>query len=232
MRTNPTLRFKIPTETNPRRPVETEARFQKVRARAPEITMEVTWSGKAVKGVPTFLETILDIANGTGRRVNAILSLRMENLLLDQGPCGMIRWPAKTDKKGVEWIVPVSPDVRAAIDAQLERRAACEYMSTSPWLFPAPRSLKKHVRMETATAWLHEAQELAGVPKLERGNWHPLRRKWASERKHLSHVDAAAAGGWKDTKTFTDCYASADMPTMYEVVTNAKPRREDFSEDD
>jgi len=231
MKSNPTLRFEIPSELNPRRPVETEDRFQKVRAKAAEITMEVTWSGKA-RDVPTYLPVILDVANGTGRRVNAILALRIEDLRFDEGPCGLIRWPATTDKKKQEWTVPISPEVRAAIDAQLERRAACEYMSTSPWLFPAPRSLKKHVRMETATAWLNQAQELAEVPKLERGNWHPFRRKWASERKHVSHVDAAAAGGWKDVRTFTDCYAQADLPTMYEVVTNAKPRKEDFGEDD
>ena len=39
-------------------------------------------------------------------------------------------------------------------------------------------------------------------------------------------------GGWKDVKTFTDCYAQADLSTMYEVVVNAKPLREDFREDD
>ncbi len=105
-------------------------------------------------------------------------------------------------------------------------------MSKSPWLFPAPRNAMKHVRMELASTWLTKAQKLAKVEKFERGLWHGFRRKWASERKHLSHVDAARAGGWRDVRTFTDCYQQADLPTMYEVVTGAKPRKESFGEED
>jgi hypothetical protein len=48
-----------------------------------------------------------------------------------------------------------------------------------------------------ASAWLRRAEKLAGLEKLERGTWHPYRRKWATARKHLPLADVAAAGGWQ-----------------------------------
>ena len=50
-----------------------------------------------------------------------------------------------------------------------------------------------------------------------------LRRKWASERKHLPLVDVAAAGGWKDTQTLVNCYQHADKETMLAVMS--EPRK-------
>ncbi|MCH8145045.1 MAG: hypothetical protein IIA55_10025 [Gemmatimonadetes bacterium] len=38
----------------------------------------------------------------TGRHISAILALRFENLSLDQGEYGAIRWPAETAKCGRE----------------------------------------------------------------------------------------------------------------------------------
>jgi hypothetical protein len=46
------------------------------------------------------------------------------------------------------------------------------------------------------------------------GLWHPYRRKWATERKHLSITDVAEAGGWKDTVTLLTCYARPDNETL------------------
>ena len=54
--------------------------------------------------------------------------------------------------------------------------------------------------------WLRLAEEKAKLPKLPHGLWHPYRRKWATERKHLSLKDVAAAGGWKSTTTLLECY--------------------------
>ena len=45
---------------------------------------------------------------------------------------------------------------------------------------------------------LRRAEEKAGLMKLERGVWHPYRRLWAVERKHLPDLDVARAGGWRD----------------------------------
>lgn len=70
-----------------------------------------------------------------------------------------------------------------------------------------------------------EAERLAGVPKQEGGLWHPYRREWATERKHLPDVDVAAAGGWSDTTSLKTAYQHADPETMYTVVTSAKELR-------
>ena len=44
------------------------------------------------------------------------------------------------------------------------------------------------------------AARSAELPKLRGGVWHPYRRLWATERKHLPDLDVAAAGGWRDTR--------------------------------
>ena len=62
----------------------------------------------------SYLAEVLDMANGTGRRLSAILALKRQDLCLDQGPHGAIRWPADTDKTGKESLVPISSEVRAA----------------------------------------------------------------------------------------------------------------------
>ena len=44
-----------------------------------------------------------------------------------------------------------------------------------------------------------------------------------SERNHLSLVDVAAAGGWKDTQTLLTCYQQPDTETMLAVMS--EPRK-------
>jgi hypothetical protein len=50
------------------------------------------------------------------------------------------------------------------------------------------------------------------------GSWHPYRRKWATERKHLPLVDVAAAGGWKGTQMLLKCYQQPDPDTILAVM--------------
>lgn len=56
-------------------------------------------------------------------------------------------------------------------------------------------------------------------------SWHPFRRRWATERKHLSPKDVAAVGGWVDTTTLQRCYQQADDETMEAVVMQPKRLR-------
>ena len=55
------------------------------------------------------------------------------------------------------------------------------------------------------------------------GLWHPYRRKWGTERKHLPVTDVALAGGWKDTSTLLTCYTQPDDATLLEVLN--EPRK-------
>ena len=72
-----------------------------------------------------------------------------------------------------------------------------------------------------ATKWLLKAEGLAGLPKLDRGTWHPYRRLWATERKHLPDGDGAHAAGWKDTRAMKISYQRADPATVLRVVEHA-----------
>ncbi|MCH7717261.1 MAG: tyrosine-type recombinase/integrase [Gemmatimonadetes bacterium] len=221
LRENPIRGFDVPSEKNPRRPVATQDRYEAVRAVSDRITMEHRWDGKR-RTVRSYLSEILDIVNGTGRRITAVCSLRYQDLRLDQALHGAILWPADTDKTGRETLVPISPTVRAAIDRVLEERPGIG----GAVLFPSPISPDQPIRYELASDWLMKAEKLAEVPKQRGSLWHAYRRKWATERKHLPDVDVAAAGGWTETDSLKQCYQQADEATMLQVVLSGGQLRE------
>lgn len=220
MRENPARGYPMPREKNPRRPVATQDRFERVRAVADQGTM-VVGRGETRREARSYLPELLDLVNGTGRRISAILALRCCDLRLDQGPHGAILWPADTDKTGKEWLVPIAGDVRAAINRVFGDRPVIG----ATYLFPSPTVVNKPVSKELASAWLVRAEALAGVPKQDGSLWHAYRRKWATERKHLPDVDVAAAGGWSDTSTLKQVYQQADQETMYLVVSEPGRQR-------
>ena len=69
--------------------------------------------------------------------------------------------------------------------------------------------------------WLMEAERLAGLPKLEQGRWHPYRRLWATERKHVPVQDVAAAGGWNSVETVLKVYQQSDPQGVLRAVTGS-----------
>ena len=213
LRENPLRGFRFPKERNPTRTIATHDRFEKIRAVSDEIETETTWAGEP-QTVRSYLSELLDLANGTGRRISAICQLRYEDVRLSEGLHGAIRWPADTDKMGSESTVPIGPAVRAAIDRILQERPGIG----KAFLFPAPKDPSKSLRYELASHWLMEAEKLAGVPKQDRALWHAYRRKWATERKHLPDVDVAAAGGWLNPRTLAEIYQQPDADTMLRVV--------------
>ena len=182
--------------------------------------MESRW-GKH-EDVRSYLSELLDIVNGTGRRISAVCKLTYEDLRLDQGPNGSIRWPASTDKTGRETIVPLSTQVRRAIDRILRERPG---IGSAP-LFPAPGDAQKPITRHLADKWLRKAEQLAKLEPQRGSLWHAYRRKWATERKHLPDVDVAAAGGWKGPHTMKASYQHADAETMLRVVLEAGELRE------
>jgi integrase len=109
---------------------------------------------------------------------------------------------------------PINAEARAELDTYLCRNPR---MGDVP-LFPAPQDVSKPIRRDLAAKWLLRAERLAELPKLEGGTFHPYRRLWASERKHFSDVDVAAAGGWKDTRALKQSYQQADPATVLRVV--------------
>ena len=85
------------------------------------------------------------------------------------------------------------------------------------WLFPqeeqdAPDST------DMLSQRLRRAEAKAGLPKLDGGVWHPFRRKWRTERKHLPDRDVMDAGGWADERTMRECYEQSDDGTLVSVM--------------
>jgi len=221
LRENAVRGYDIPTEKNPRRPVATQDRYEALRAVSDRISMQVRWETQQLKR-RSYLSELVDIVNGTGRRISAVLRLRYEDLRLDAEPYGAICWPADTDKQGKEWLVPISPTVRGAIDRVVLERPGLG----AAFLFPSPKDRGQPVTYERVRAWLEKAERLAGLPKLRGSMWHAFRRKWATERKHLSVSDVARAGGWSNVATLQRCYQQPDEETMLEVVLAACEVRE------
>ena len=119
----------------------------------------------------SLLPALLILANGTGRRISAICSLRFADLRLGVGPHGSIRWPADTDKMGVESVVPITTDVREVLD-RIQRE---QPGMGAPPLFPSsgnPRSGSTPPRFSTSrwtgsrarTCWRASARSGARCP--------------------------------------------------------------------
>lgn len=220
MRENPARGFDAPREKNPYRPVATQDRFEAVRKVSDEVMMQSRWGKRTEER--SHLSELLDIVDGTGRRISAVCKLTYDDLRLERGPYASIRWPADTDKTGRETVVPISPTVRAAIDRILRERPG---IGSAP-LFPSPEDRQKPISRHLADAWLRKAEELAGLAPQKGSLWHAYRRKWATERKHLPDVDVATAGGWKTVQTLREAYQHADDETMLRVVMEAGELRE------
>ena len=69
-----------------------------------------------------------------------------------------------------------------------------------------------------AAKWLRRAEKLAGLPKLGGGQFHPYRRLWATERKHIPIQDVAEAGGWKSIDTVQQLYQQSDAAGIRRAI--------------
>jgi integrase len=170
---------------------------------------------------PSHFRPILRLAGDTGRRISSILALQWSDWRPELGTYGKLRWRAEEDKVGREWWAPVTPDVREELERWRHERPGVG----NALLFPAPTMPDRPVKLTVVSDWLRKAEELAGLEHVAGGGWHQLRRRWATERKHLSPKDVAAVGGWVDTATLQKCYQHADEETMESVVLQPKRLR-------
>ena len=85
-------------------------------------------------------------------------------------------------------------------------------------LFPAPKDATRSIRKDIMGKWLAKAERLAELPKLQGGRWHPYRRLWATERKHVPVQDVAAAGGWSSVETVRQIYQQSDPAGVLRAV--------------
>jgi integrase len=212
---NPLAGVRGVREVNPKRPVATWERYQATRTAMRELA-EQNAENPARHQKWIRMELALVLAEATGRRLGSIRQLAWSDF---DFTAATIRWRAESDKKRKEWVVPMP----TALLDEVRRFRARLGGAFGGLVFPSPTDPSRSLGREVFRHALIDAETHAKLPKLDGGAWHALRRKWASERKHLPLVDVAAAGGWKDTQTLVNCYQHADRDTMLAVMS--EPRK-------
>lgn len=227
LESNPLAGVRREREQNPARPVASWERFERTRAAMQALQAEA--EARLAENPDSMLaepertrwvkiELALVLAEGTGRRLGSIRQLRWEDVDFERRT---IRWRAEFDKKGKEWIVPVPASLVEELRQFRKRLGAI-----TGWIFPGERKPEQPMDRHLFDRWLHVAEKKAELPKLVGGLWHPYRRKWATERKHHSLKDVAAAGGWKDTDTLLTCYQHPDAETLLAVMSEPRKVRD------
>jgi hypothetical protein len=100
------------------------------------------------------------------------------------------------------------------------KRAQAQYGASLPTSESRPQALFTTAPQQ----WGRAPYELSRLPKPEGSLWHAFRRLWATERKHLSVKDVAAAGGWNDVTTLIDSYHQPDEQALRAVMEYQSPK--------
>jgi integrase len=196
---NPLKRLPWPKEKSPRRPILTDAQYRKLVAVSARVS-------------PLF-GLALTLAHETGHRIGAIRLLRWSDVLLDQRK---IRWRGEQDKIGLEQEVEASPTALQALrEARRDRAAIAE-----GWVFPSPEDPSQPCSRHLVRDWWQRGEALAGLAHEVGLGWHGLRRKFATDMKHVPLVDLCYLGGWKDPQTVLKCYQRPDERTMRQALAS------------
>ena len=210
---NPLAGIRRPREPNPRRPIATCERFAKTRDAMQQLAETTRTAVERHRWMK--VELALVLAEGTGRRLNAIRQLRWEDIDVERAT---IRWRAEADKKRRESVVPLPSRLLNEV-----RHFRTRLGTIAGWVFARESDGEAPMDRHLFDKWLAVAERTAELPKLEGGRWHPYRRKWATERKHLPLKDVAAAGGWKDVATLLECSQQPDHDTLRTVMERPTP---------
>lgn len=195
---DPLKGIEFPRELNPRRPIATQD--------------DVDALLRAADAVHPLLRPMLVVSDGTGRRNGACRQLYWRNIRFDLEEFGAIHWPGETDKNSIALFRPISRAVHEALlSIQPER------LDPDAPVFPSPGNPCQAVGKKLFYTWLKDAYAAAGLEPEPGGMWHPLRRKWVTERKGYPLADIAAAGGWKDERSLKS-YMQEDPDTVRKVV--------------
>lgn len=188
-----------PKEKNPSQPVLTDAQYEAML----ELAGDVGWR----------FELALVLAHETGHRIGSIRQLRWADVDLE---AGWITWPAETDKTRRRHRTPLTEEAAAALR---RARGPSRAEGSGEWVLPSPERPARPCTRHRVRGWWDDAQavlEERGVlePGVEQMGWHALRRKFASDLRDLPLKDLADLGGWRQTRTITECYLTRDEERM------------------
>ncbi len=200
---NPLLGFRIPREPSPRRPIVTDEQYKALLAVA--------------ESEDPFARLALVLANETGHRIGAIRNLRWSDVEL-QGAESRMKWRAENDKIHFEHTTPLTDAAVQELEAARRRRRAIG----DGWVIPSPTDPREPVSRNLVRDWWERMQTLAKLPEEKGRGWHSLRRKFATELKHVPLKDLCYLGGWKDPQTILKCYQRADEATMQEALKSRR----------
>ncbi len=209
LKENPLRGVRRIREQDPQRPIATWDRYIRTRRAMQELRESAETEQERFRWLK--IELALVLADATGRRIGSIRQLRWEDFDFQRST---VRWRAEADKKRREAIVPLPDNLLAEIK-DFQRQLG----TVGGWVFVRESDGTQPMDRHLFNKWLRLAEKKAGVAKLKGGLWHPYRRKWATERKHLPLKDVAAAGGWKDTDTLLTCYQLPDNDTLLAVMS-------------
>lgn len=203
---NPVTKVTIPDTAQPKRPIATLSRYERLREVADDTGSQRLFGG------------FLDLLVALGWRVTAVCELRVADIDLEGR---RIRKDGLVDKEGVDAWLPVSDWLLPRLAGLLAARHALGV--ESEYLFPRPTDPTRPWDKLYARARLHVAERKAGLHKLDGGDFHPYRRLWATMRKHLPVGDVAFAGGWKNVTTLQRHYQLVDETTVQAVMNVPLP---------
>ncbi len=201
---NPAKGFPRPREAAPRRPVLRQEEYERLSRVAPAVGQLFTLA--------------LVLAHETGHRIGAINALRWSDVDMERG---VIRWRAATDKIGFEHETILTGEAIRALELARAERPAIGYA----WVLPDARDPARACSRYQLEKWWRRAERLAGIAHEPGRSFHALRRKFATELKHVPLKDLCALGGWKNPDTVLTCYQTADEVTMREALASRRPLR-------
>ena len=199
---NPFSGFRLPREDSPNRVMLVQEDYEAMLG----VADQVDWRFRAA----------LVIAHETGHRISAIRQLRWSDISSENR---FVRWRKANDKIRMTHETPLS---QAALHALEEARKHNPGIGGA-WVFPAPKKANEACSRHLMRSWWGRAERLAGLEHVKGCGWHSLRRKFATELKHIPLADLCEMGGWKDSQTILKCYQRPDVRTQRLALDQRQP---------
>lgn len=118
-----------------------------------------------------------------------------------------MQWRGEVDKEGNHHVTPLTPTALEVLGCARDRAHALGdapvFSEERAW---AGKPADRQRTRKRSTKWWARAEKLSELPHVRGMGWHSLRRKFATELKHIPLTDLCELGGWKTAQTILMCY--------------------------